>query len=68
MTDNLSTGERIVYVAAGLGLAAAGVKPRPNPMLNVAALLAGAYLAWQGMEGHCPVKAALMEGGATRAT
>ncbi|MDB5570657.1 MAG: hypothetical protein JWN93_1840 [Hyphomicrobiales bacterium] len=65
-TQNLSLGERIVYVAAGLGLAAAGVKPRPNPLLNVAALLGGSWLAWQGMQGYCPVKAALMDEGAPR--
>lgn len=57
---NLTTGERAAYVLAGLGLAAAGVKPRPNPLLNVIALLGGSYLAWRGYMGNCPVKAALM--------
>jgi uncharacterized membrane protein len=56
---NLSFNERAISVVAGLGLAAAGVKPRPNPLLNVLALLGGAYLAYRGATGHCPVKAAL---------
>ncbi|MDB5595204.1 MAG: hypothetical protein JWM36_2165 [Hyphomicrobiales bacterium] len=58
--SNLSTGERIVYVLGGLGLAAAAAKPRPNPLLNVLALAAGSYLAWRGANGYCPVKAALV--------
>lgn len=56
---NLSFNERAISVVAGLGLAAAGVKPRPNPFLNILALLGGAYLAYRGATGHCPVKAAL---------
>jgi uncharacterized membrane protein len=56
---NLSFNERAISVVAGLGLAAAGVKPRPNPLLNILALLGGAYLAYRGATGHCPVKAAL---------
>jgi hypothetical protein len=56
---NLSVTERAVYVVAGLGLAAAGAKPRPNPLLNVAAILGGAFLAWRGYVGQCPVKAYL---------
>jgi len=56
---NLSFNERAISVIAGLGLAAAGVKPRPNPLLNVLALLGGAYLAYRGATGHCPVKAAI---------
>jgi hypothetical protein len=58
--QNLTTSERAAYIVAGLGLAAAGVKPRPNPLLNMAALLGGAYLAWRGYLGSCPVKAMLM--------
>ena len=58
---NLSTSERAIYIVAGLGLAAAGVKPRPNPLLNVIALLGGSYLAWRGYVGNCPVKAALVD-------
>jgi uncharacterized membrane protein len=57
--QNLSFNERALSVVAGLGLAAAGVKPRPNPLLNVLALLGGAYLAYRGATGHCPVKAAI---------
>jgi hypothetical protein len=57
---NLSPSERAVYILAGLGLAAAAVKPRPNPLLNVAALLGGSYLAWRGYVGNCPVKQALV--------
>lgn len=59
--QNLSAAERLTYMAVGLGLAAAGVKPRPNPLLNVAALGAGVYLALTGYRGSCPVKAALMD-------
>ncbi|HWL79359.1 MAG TPA: hypothetical protein VNR89_00260 [Roseomonas sp.] len=58
----LSSGERALYVVAGLVMAAAAAKPRPNPLLNVLALGAGAYLAWRGAEGSCPVKAMLTEG------
>ena len=60
---NLSFNERALSVAAGLGLAAAGVKPRPNPLLNLFALLGGAYLAYRGATGHCPVKAAIADSG-----
>ena len=59
---NLSTAERGVYMLAGLGLAAAAAKPRPNPLLNVLALAGGSYLAWRGYVGNCPVKAALTGG------
>jgi uncharacterized membrane protein len=57
--QNLSAQERAISVIAGLGLAAAGAKPRPNPILNVAALLGGAYLAIPGATGRCPIKQAL---------
>jgi uncharacterized membrane protein len=60
---NLSPTERAVFVVAGLGLAAAAAKPRPNPLLNVLALLGGAYLAWRGSVGQCPIKAALIDQG-----
>jgi hypothetical protein len=59
--QNLSNTERAIYMAIGLGIAAAGAKPRPNPLLNIAALAGGAYLAWTGYNGHCPAKAALDE-------
>jgi threonine/homoserine/homoserine lactone efflux protein len=58
---NLTTTERGAYMAAGLGLAAVSLKPRPNPLLNVLALLGGSYLAWRGYVGNCPVKAALFD-------
>ena len=58
---NLSLTQRGLYIAAGLGLAAAGAQPRPNPLLNVIALTGGAYLAWSGYQGRCPVKAALVD-------
>ena len=58
---NLSLGDRAIYVAAGLGLAAAGARPRPNPLLNVLALAAGSYIAWTGAQGHCPVKSLLAD-------
>lgn len=65
-TRNLSTSERLAYMAVGLGLAAAGVKPRPNRLLNFAALGAGVFLALTGYRGSCPVKAALLGVGANR--
>ena len=60
--QNLSWEERAAYVVLGLGIAAAGAKPRPNPVLNVLALGIGGFLAWAGYQGRCPVKAALMDG------
>jgi uncharacterized membrane protein len=62
-SPNLSFNERAISVVLGLGLAAAGAKPRPNPLLNVAALLGGAYLAYRGATGYCPMKAAIGEAG-----
>lgn len=56
---NLSTTERGVYMLAGLGLAAAAAKPRPNALLNILALAGGSYLAWRGYVGNCPIKASL---------
>jgi uncharacterized membrane protein len=63
---NLSYTERGVSLVLGLGMAAAGAQPRPNPLLNVLALLGGSYLALRGAPGHCPIKAALIEGGSHR--
>jgi hypothetical protein len=60
--QNLSAKERAISVILGLGLAAAGAKPRPNPILNIAALLGGAYLAVRGSTGRCPIKQALLSG------
>jgi uncharacterized membrane protein len=58
-TPNLSFNERAISVVGGLGLAAAAAKPRPNPLLNILALLGGAYLAYRGATGYCPAKAAI---------
>jgi hypothetical protein len=58
---NLTWGQRAAYVVGGLGLAAAGVQPRPNPLLNVLALACGSYLAYSGYTGRCPAKAALFD-------
>lgn len=63
-TPNLGYQERAISVVAGLGLAAAGAQPRPNPLLNIVALLGGAYLAYRGATGHCPIKQALAGPGA----
>jgi threonine/homoserine/homoserine lactone efflux protein len=60
--QNLSATQRAIYVVAGLGLAAAGAQPRPNPLLNVLALAGGAYLAWSGYQGHCAIRATLAGG------
>ena len=60
---NLSRTERAVSVVLGLGLAAAGAKPRPNPLWNIIALAGGSYLALRGATGRCPVKASLEGGG-----
>ena len=59
--QNLSFKERALYVAGGLSLAAAGAQPRPNPLLNVLAIAGGAYFAWSGYQGRCPVKAAFLD-------
>jgi len=59
---NLSLAERAAYMAIGLGIAAAGAKPRPNPLLNVLAPGLGSYIAWRGYVGRCPIKAALIDG------
>lgn len=53
--------ERGLYIIGGLMLAAAGARPRPNPVLSMAALGIGGYLAWRGAEGSCPAKAVLTE-------
>lgn len=65
--SNLSLPQRAFYLVAGLGLAAAGAKPRPNLLLNAVALAGGSYLAWSGYVGRCPAKAALLEQGGSGA-
>ncbi len=62
---NLSLTQRSTYVVLGLGLAAAATQPRPNPLLNVLALVGGSYLALSGYMGRCPAKAALFDGNMT---
>lgn len=64
--QNLSARERAISAIAGLGLAAAAAKPRPNPILNIVALLGGAYLAIRGATGRCPLKQALQSSMPTR--
>ena len=56
---HLGMPERIVSVAAGLALAATAAKPRPNHLLSILALGAGAFLAYRGATGFCPARAAL---------
>jgi len=58
-SPHLTMTERGLSVALGLGIAAAGIKPRPNPLLNVLALGVGSYLAYRGATGYCPVRAAI---------
>ena len=57
--QNVSFGERGLSVLVGLAVAAAAVKPRPSPLLKVAALAVGCYLAFRGATGYCPIKANL---------
>lgn len=55
--QNLSLTERTLSVVGGLALAAIAAKPRPNKVLSLIALVAGAALAIRGASGHCAVKA-----------
>lgn len=57
--QNISMGERSLSIVGGLVMAAAAVRPRPNPLLNIAALAIGSYLAFRGATGYCPIKANL---------
>ncbi|MFC6742013.1 YgaP-like transmembrane domain [Methylobacterium tardum] len=59
LQTNLTTTERAVSVALGLGLAAVAAQPRPNKLLSLAALIAGAALAIRGASGHCSMKSAI---------
>lgn len=56
---HLGMPERAISVAAGLALAATAATPRPNHLLSILALGAGAYLAYRGATGYCPIRAAL---------
>lgn len=58
-SPNLTAIERAIFVLGGLGLAAMAAKPRAHPAYNALAVAGGAYLAWRGAQGYCPVKAAL---------
>lgn len=55
----LSTKERAISTGIGLFLAASAARPRPNKLLSLLALGAGAALAYRGATGYCSVKAAL---------
>ncbi len=57
----LSMTERMWSAVGGLVLAAAAAKPRPNTVLSIMALGAGAALAYRGATGYCPLKAALAD-------
>ena len=57
--QNVSMGERSLSVIGGLALVATAARPRPNPLLNIAALAIGSYLAYRGATGYCPIKANL---------
>lgn len=56
----LSIKERALSTGIGLFLAASAVRPRPNKVLSLFALLGGAALAYRGTTGYCPAKAALL--------
>ena len=57
--QNVSMGERALSVVGGLAIAAAAARPRSNPLVNIAALAIGSYLAYRGATGHCAIRAAL---------
>lgn len=59
----LSAAERGLSVVGGLVLAAVAAQPRPNAALSVLALAAGAFLAYRGATGYCPMRAALVTQG-----
>ena len=59
LVPEMSTGGRTLSVLAGLALAAAAVRPRPNRLLSLLALATGSYLAYRGATGHCPITEAL---------
>lgn len=57
----MSLAERALSVGGGLFLAAVAAKPRPNIALSVAVLAAGAFLAYRGATGNCPIRSALVD-------
>ena len=61
VVQEISPAGRTLSVIAGLVLAAASVRPRPNRLLSVLALATGSYLAWRGATGHCPITEAIEE-------
>lgn len=61
VVPEISTEGRVVSVVAGLILAAASLKPRPNRLLSVIALATGSYLAYRGATGHCPITEAVRD-------
>jgi len=63
---NLSLTERAASVVFGLAMAAGGLNKKGG--LGLLMGLAGGALALRGLNGHCPVKAALehRDGGGTR--
>jgi uncharacterized membrane protein len=60
MTTNMETWERVVSVAAGVGLAEVG--RRTHGRVRTAALAAGAGLVARGASGFCPVNATVGRG------
>ena len=56
---HISMEERAVSVALGLAIAATAATPRPNHLLSVLALGVGAFLAYRGATGYCPIRAAI---------
>lgn len=61
LPPEISPAGRAISVLAGLVLAAASVRPRPNRFLSVLALATGSYLAYRGATGRCPITEALEE-------
>jgi uncharacterized membrane protein len=61
VVPEISTEGRVVSLVAGLILAAAALKPRPNRLLSLLALGTGSYLAYRGATGHCPITEAVRD-------
>lgn len=59
VVPEISPAGRTISVVAGLFLAAASLRPRPNRFLSVLALATGSYLAYRGATGHCPITEAV---------